>query len=1130
MKLIPFAPALAAISILSGPIVAAEAGHGSGVSADGVAPASDEGQNAIKTFKFDEGLKCELWAAEPMLANPVCFTQDEKGRWYVAETFRQHRGAEDDRDHPEWRTEDIASKSLEDRLAIMHRHVPDPVQFAEKFATAEDRIQRVADTTGSGIANQSTIFADGFRDALDGIGAGLLVRGSDVWYTCIPNLWHFRDTKDTGVADVKEKLLTGFGIKFALIGHDLHGLRFGPDGRLYFSIGDRSIHVKTKEGTDVAQTESGSIMRCNPDGTDFEIFTTGVRNPQDLVFDEHGNLFTADNNSDAGDKVRFTYLVEGGDCGWRMGFQYLPDRGPWMRERPWDEAIAPSVRYIVPCITNVGDGPSGLSHNPGTGLSPKYYGNFYLSDFRGGAASSVVHEIHAEPTGAFFTATHRHWLKNMLTTDVQFGNDGGLYVLDWVASWGGVGKGRIYKFTDPANANVELQKETEKLIFDGMTKRSDEELAKLLGHADQRVRQSAQFELANRGASSVKVFAAVAADTNPANPLARLHAIWGLGQLAKNDGALEALPALLDDADPEVRAQAVNVLGNHVRSGWVSYDASHEQPQGTLVAKNAPELSAKLIPLLKDKENRVRFFAALVLGKLGTPAAFDPLCEMLKENDDKDPILRHGGVMGLVGCGTPEQLLAKVHDPSVALRGDAVVALRRLQSPLVAEFLADADQSVVLDAARAIHDVPIEPAMPFLAALTANPTITDPNILNRAVNAHYRLGKPENARALAALAANAQAPESARKDAIEALAIWAHPDGKDRLLNQWRPIADRDDSAAAAAMKDTVAEMFKSAPGSIQETLAKMAGQLSLSGAGEPLALLASNDKAGAAARVEAIKALTTLKDAHLGEVALRAIEDKDAKIRSEGVQALAVADPAAAVKVIASILDKGSVAEKQGALTALAQIQSPEADALIEAQLDKLIAHELPGEIQLDMLDAAMPHESAAVKNKLAQYEAALPASDDLAQWRVALLGGNIERGRKIFREKTETQCVRCHKCETGDSVVGPDLTHVGSRKPREYILESIVYPDKQIAEGFEIAILTLNDGSIVAGRLAAHDDKELKIETMDEKGKPTVVTVPVDQIKTRTRAPSPMPPNLTQFLSKSELRDLVEYLATRK
>ena len=68
------------------------AGHGSGASTATVAPASNEGETAIKAFQCDAGLKIELWAAEPMVANGVAFSQDEKGRWYVAETFRQERG------------------------------------------------------------------------------------------------------------------------------------------------------------------------------------------------------------------------------------------------------------------------------------------------------------------------------------------------------------------------------------------------------------------------------------------------------------------------------------------------------------------------------------------------------------------------------------------------------------------------------------------------------------------------------------------------------------------------------------------------------------------------------------------------------------------------------------------------------------------------------------------------------------------------------------------------------------------------------------------------------------------------------------------------------------------------------
>ncbi|MGB8169779.1 MAG: PVC-type heme-binding CxxCH protein, partial [Chthoniobacteraceae bacterium] len=931
MKLPIVAPLVSSLALL---ITAASgvdpAGHGDGASANGVAAASNEGENAIKSFKHDEGLKIELWAAEPMVANGVAFSQDEKGRWYVAETFRQERGIEDNRKHKEWQDDDIAAKSTADRLAMMHKFYPDPAQFQEQFATYEDRIRRVEDTTGSGRADKSTIFADGFKDPLDGTGAGILARGSDVWWTCIPNLWHFADKNDDGVADTKEKLLTGFGIKFALRGHDMHGLRFGPDGKLYFSIGDRSINVTSKEGKNFAETEAGTILRCNPGGTGFEVFATGVRNPQELAFDEHGNLFTGDNNSDAGDKARFTYLVEGGDCGWRMAFQYLPDRGPWMRERPWDEKIAPTVRYIVPCIANISNGPSGLTYNPGTGLSAKYNGKFYLSDFRGGASASVVHEISLKPKGAFFTATDRDFVKGVLTTDVEFGNDGGLYVLDWVSSWGGVGKGRIYKFSDPA-ADRTLQKETEKLISEGMTKRAEAELAKLLAHADQRVRQAAQFELADRGEASAKVFAKVAADKKASNPLARLHAIWGLGQLAvKSANVLDALPPLLSDSDPEVRAQAAKVLGDFKVSA----------------------AGGKLVTLLKDKENRVRFFAALSLGKIVHKPAFEPLCAMLAENNDQDPILRHGGVMGLVGCATAEQIASKGKGSPVALRGAAAVALRRLKSPLVADFLKDADETVVLDAARAIHDVPIDAAMPALAALTSSKTIKDTNILGRAINARYRLGGTENAQALAALAADSAVPESARKDALDALTTWADPNPKDRLLNQWRPLPKRTAESAVAAMSPTIGAMLHDAPDGIRETVAKLAAKLSIGTAGEPLFALASNEKAGTAARVEAIRALASLKDKHLAQIAKLAVGDKNSKVRSEGLQALAATDPATAVGSIAQVIETGAVAERQGALLALSQIKSKEAEALLAQLMDKLIAGQLMPEIQVDLLE----------------------------------------------------------------------------------------------------------------------------------------------------------------------------------
>jgi quinoprotein glucose dehydrogenase len=1090
---------LLSIAVVRAP-AADEIAHGDGVI---VGEPAKDAIAAIKSFKTDPGMKIDLFASEPLLKNPVAFTQDELGRWFIAESYRQEKGIEDNRGHAAWLNDDIAAQTIEDRLAMIHKYYPDPAKFAERFAKEEERIVRIEDTKGAGVADKATVFADGFRDPLDGSGAGLIARGKELWWTCIPNLWRFVDNDGDGKADVKDKMLTGFGVKFALRGHDMHGLRFGPDGKLYFSIGDRAINVTSKEGKKFPFTESGSIMRCNPDGTAFEVYATGVRNPQELAFNELGDLFTGDNNSDGGDMARFTQLVEGGDCGWRMSYQYLNDRGPWMRERPWDEKIAPSVKYIIPCIANISNGPSGLTYNPGTGLSPKYNRHFFLSDFRGGASASVVHDIELEQQGAWYKKKQVHdFVKGILTTDVEFGVDGGLYVLDWVEGWSGANKGRIYKFTDQS-ADTTLQRDTQKIIAEGMSKRSVDELVTLLAHADMRVRQAAQFELAAKGPAAAAALTK-AAQAGP-NRLARLHAIWGLGQVAEKDAnAVSPLIPVLGDEDAEVRAQSAKVLGD----------------------RKVAAAGDKLVALLKDPSARARYHAALALGKIGHAPAVDPLCAMLAENNDQDPILRHGGVMGLAGCAKPEQLAAKAADGNVAVRVGAVVALRHVASPQIAVFLKDADEGVVLEAARAINDVPINDSMPALADVLANKAIKNPRILERAVNAAYRLGGADRANALAAFANDSAVPEASRKEAIDALGDWGDPDPKDRILNLWRPIAKRGSEAAVAAVSPIIPALLGSGA-SVQEATAQVAAKLGLKPAGEQLAALAMNDKAGAGPRIAALKALVSFKDARLADAAKSALAAKDAKLRSEGLQALAGVEPASAVKIIAETIEKGALPERQGGIAALVQINSAESKAQLAALMEKLIAGQCAPEIQLDVYEAA---KKAGLGDLVGKWKNSLPANDDLANFKLSLAGGDVERGRKLFREKPETSCLRCHKCEIGDSQVGPELTHIAATKDRLYLLESIVYPNRKISEGFQTVSLELKDKNFVVGRLVGEDAQNLRLETMDETGKVKPVIVPVADIAQRISAPSPMPENLRDMLSRTELRDVIEYLATRK
>src|SRR5438874_11907824 len=188
---------LAVSLVLSGWLASGSAGSGQPARpyTPRVAPASKEGRLALERIRVPQGLSVDLWAAEPLLANPVCFCFDEKGRCYVAETFRLHAGVTDDRAHMDWLDDDLAARTVADRLALYRKHLKDKFKDYER---EHDRIRLLEDTKGGGRADKATVFADGFRRAEDGLGAGLLARRGKVWYTCIPDLWLLEDADGDG--------------------------------------------------------------------------------------------------------------------------------------------------------------------------------------------------------------------------------------------------------------------------------------------------------------------------------------------------------------------------------------------------------------------------------------------------------------------------------------------------------------------------------------------------------------------------------------------------------------------------------------------------------------------------------------------------------------------------------------------------------------------------------------------------------------------------------------------------------------------------------------------------------------------------------------------------------------------
>lgn len=1119
------------------------------------APAKGSPEEALAQVQVEKGLKAEVWAAEPLLKNPVAFAFDEKGRAYVVETNRVNAGVPDTRGFMKWLDEDLACRTVADRVAMYKKH------GYKGYEKNDDLVRQVWDSTGSGKADKSTVFTSGYNRPEDGLAAGVLARKGSVYFTDIPDLYVLKDTNADGKADEKKSLFTGFGLSVQFVGHDLHGLRMGPDGKLYFSVGDRGFNVKTKEGKQLLYPNTGAVLRCDPDGRNLEVVHYGLRNPQEIAFDDYGNLFAYDNNSDSGDRARWVYIVEGGDSGWRGGYQYgtlyhppgVPqgNRGPWNAEKIWHvpSKDGEPPAYVVPPLLHLGNGPSGITHYPGVGLNDKYKDHFFACDFTSSPNNSVIWTLSVKPKGAGLEVVKPEpFVKGIVPTDCEFGPDGAFYWTDWVGGWSHPNKGRIFRLTDPEAMKNPAVADAKKLLAEGFEKKTVDELAKLLEHPHQQVRMEAQFELAGREpVEAVKAFVKVAKESK--NRLARLHAVWGLGMIPRDtntadfQAALRCLVKLAGDSDSEIRANVARIFGKH---GHIIV-GGHES-RLVIEVNNA---RAALEKLMTDREPRVLAAAAVSYGRLGMPQVlvfpgseqtyFAPLFGLLKSNNDADPYLRHAAVMGLTELArNPADLwnvwnAAKEKYDTPAVRLGVVLALRRHKSDKVAEFLTDSDPRVVAEAARAAYDERIGGAAEKLAALADHAGQPDP-VIYRAIAANYVLGTPEAASRVAKLAARQSEPEHVRVFVLKLLADWSNPPRRDPITGLIHDLPKRDAAIAANALRPVIAGVFTGSD-KLRAEAAKVSAALGIKEVGPLLTEIVKDAKTPPAARADALFALEAVKDPGLTAATTFALGSDQPKLRAAGLTLKAKADPAGVLKQLPALLKdkKASLTEKQAAFAVLGQFkESNDADKLVNEWLTAAGNGTAPPELLLDITEAAQFRAKPLVstmrrelKKGLEKFEASKDvAADSLAPWSESLAGGDPDKGRAIFLTNSAVYCQRCHKLDGQGGEVGPPLNGIAAQpgKDRRYLLESVVRPSAKIAKGYETAILTLVDGRLVTGVVKEDTKKQIRLVTAENKE----LVIPADDIESRRTGPSAMPDDLHKKLSRRELRDLVEFLVS--
>jgi putative heme-binding domain-containing protein len=1073
-----------------------------------------------------EGLTLKLWGVDSLVADPVSIDVDDYGTLYYTRTNRQKNSEHDIRGHQDWELRSIALQTIEEKRAFLHKELAPENSDRNKWlgdvnndgshdwkdmAVEKEHVYAVEDTDGDGMADQAQLVIEDFNDEVADAAGGVMKHGDDLFFNVGPDMWRLNDKNGDGLIDEKKSISHGYGIHIGFSGHGMSGIEVGPEGKIYWQIGDIGFNGTGPDGTKWEHPNSGVVVRSNPDGTDFEVFAYGNRNTHEFVFDEYGNMISEDNDGDhAGESERIVYIVNGADIGWRSNWQYGKYRDPdnngykvWMEEKMYIPQWDGQPAYITPPIANFVNGPTGMLYNPGTALNDKWDKNFFVVEFVGNPARSGIHAFKLNPKGATFElGEFKKVLGGVLATGIDWAPDGSMMVADWIDGWGTKDIGRVWKM-DVGDAPNPLRTETRTLIGENFSDSDIDKLSGLLRHADMRVRQKAQFELAKRGNEGLEVFKQAIAQTD--HQLARVHGIWGISQYARKDIKNgELLVPLLSDSDPEIKAQAAKWIGD------VRYKDAGDQ----------------LIALLSDQYPRAQFFAAEALGRTANENAVNGLIGLLETNNDQDVYMRHAASLALSRIGKPEPLVALSTHASKAVRTGAVVALRRMSNPGIAAFLNDKEEFVATEAARGINDdLSIPDALPALGDALLNYQFTNEAFVRRAISANLRVGSDKGMQNLVDYSLHEGAPVAMRAEAVAALSTWPKPSVVDRVDGRYRGEVTRDLAGVQAKAGPALMTLLSNKDASVRLGAAKAIGKLNVNGGKELFAHL-QTDKSPEV-RVQALQSLSVLKYDKMDEAIKTALRDNEKSVRVTALDLLAKADMSkdVMVQLLSTVINTRTVEERQAALTTLGSLPVENTRSTFEGLLAKFEKGSLPSELSLELSEALDSTRSQPLITKYKEISRKISPDTLMGAYAGSLLGGDDRRGARIFYQHQAAQCIRCHAVGDYGGSAGPRLSGIAGKLTREQILEALINPDARLAPGFGTVMLEMKNGKKLSGILQEETGKDLKVKVGD---KPDT-TVSKSDVTTRTNAASSMPA-MRYVLSKREIRDVVAFLSTLK
>ena len=860
--------------------------------------------------------------------------------------------------------------------------------------------------------------------------------------------------------------------------HSTHAFLFGPDGKLYWNVGNTGHRVCDKDGKpiiDIAGFEvndsgkpyrQGMAFRCNMDGSEFEVLGHNFRNNYELTVDSFGTVWQSDNDDDGNKGVRINYVMEGGN----FGYTDEMTGAAWQVPRTNIETEIPLRHWhlndpgVVPNLIQTGAGsPTGICFYEGTLLPEVFQNQIIHCD----AGPNVVRAYPAKKSGAGYTAemvdilvgTRDNWFR---PSDVCVAPDGSLIVADWYDPgvgghrMGDVDKGRLFRIAPPKSPYT-IPK------FDVSTVEGAIAGLKNPNLVARYVAWTALHAMATSNADKTgpALSAVFESDSNP-----RIRA-RALGVLAKTASFRQkSIDAAVRDKNPEIRITGLRLARQKLSS-------TDEQTHSNGIA-------SILAHLVTDSSIEVRRECALALRLLKHPQKAELWAKLAVQHDGRDR-----WYLEALGIGA-----ANDWDACLA------AAAKEVGNPGTGPLFGSAIARDIIWRSRATTSTGL------LALLLASDSVSESEAPRYLRALDFQSGPTKDA-TLVQLAFGSFNGEAKTKlintEAISRLRnfdITKNPEHRaamNRILDGVKGQAQFVALVDKFQITDRFPELLALAQRKPDEQLSIDAMRLLLARKQTDLLKNALGSTVGKAA-VATATALSNSGDAAAVDLLLPIA--KDAKLPSD-LRREAI---------------KGAARSKAGAADLVALAES--------GKFDDSLAPALSAALYGSSFDDVRVAAAKLFPLPPGKDSRPLPPLAELAQ-----LKGNIGNGQRQFA--TTGKCITCHIVNGEGKEVGPNLSEIGAKLSKQALFESIIFPSAGISHNYESWTIELKNGTTQTGIITSEDSEKLSLKGNDA----IVRTFAIAEIEERTKQKiSLMPADLAKLLSQEELTDLVEYLTTLK